>query len=665
MLVNHAGVVGQDETSAAKSAANRLNPMIKRFANDSDGNIIFLFAFMSTLLFLFAGGAVDYTRWNAVRADMIESMDSAGLAMAQIDALNGPEISGLSGEERIAYLKDQGEKFFTENFKHANVVEDLDIDFEVTTQTITPSASGRIKTLFLGLGERLMSGANTGNLSYLQISSETEIVRRDDGNIEVALVLDITGSMGGSRIDDLKTAAKEMVDIVVREDQDEWYSKLALVPYSMGVNAGDLADDVRGAVPSPIQITNAAGKIGTEKNISNVEKHNPVKITTSSDHGFSNGDTVWIRGVERSGGSGWCRLECQINDKAYTVTGATSTTFQLQGVDGTGWSGSYSGSWNDKATECATTSCEVLVTAPSHGFSTNDYVHIKGVNGMTEINNAINGGYSDDFWQITKVDNDNFRLNGSQGAEYENYTSGGLVWCMVQGCEFYRFQNDDNDYRAFQISTCVSERVGANQYTDAAPSTTLVGRVYKGSGNTCPEEAMMPLSIDKVALKDSIDDFEAAGSTAGQIGIAWGWYLLSPNFSYLFDEASEPAPYDDDETTKVAVIMTDGEFNTPYCNGVIAQDAASGSGGSSDHINCDSQNGDAYEQSKDLCDAMKDEGVIVYTIGFDISDSDDVTDLMTNCATGPDYVYFAATGDELKQIYRDIGSEITKLHIGK
>lgn len=669
MLVTKAGIAGESDANALKRATRFLKPTIRDFAKNKDGNIVFLFAFMSSLLFMFAGGAVDYTRWNAVRADMIESMDAAGLAMAQIDALNGPEIRELSGAERTAYLKDQGKKFFFENFKHANLVTDLDIDFEVTTQKITPQASGRIKTLFLGLGQKLLEGSSPNGLSYLNLTTETEIVRRDDGNIEVALVLDITGSMGGDRIDDLQTAAKEMVDIVVREDQSEWYSKLALVPYSMGVNVGSFANQARGAPPAPIAITNAVGKVGTAKNITNVDKWNPVRITTSGNHGFSNGDRVWIEGVQRSGGNGWCRLECQINDKAYTVASASGNTFRLQGVDGTDWSGSYSSSSGDSVTECATTTCEVIVTAPNHGFSNNDYIHIDGVFGMDEINNDVWNGntYSDDVWRITKVDNNNFLLQGSQGPEYDEYDSGGSAWCTGQGCQFYYFTNADGNNLAFEISSCVSERVNANQYTDAAPSTTYVGRIYKDGGNTCPDAEIIPLSIDKPALKAAIDDFEAAGSTAGQIGIGWGWYLLSPNFGYLFPDESKPALYSDDETTKVAVIMTDGEFNTPYCNGVIADDAGSGSGSNSDHINCDATNGDPYEQAEDMCDAMKADphNVIVYTIGFDISDSQNVTDLLTDCASGPDYVYFAATGDELKEIYRNIGSEITKLHIGK
>ncbi|MBB5518897.1 pilus assembly protein [Amphiplicatus metriothermophilus] len=644
----------------------KLKRRIRRFAAARDGNIAIMFVFMLGALMLFVGGAVDFTRYNMVRADLVESMDAAGLAMAQIDALNGPEIQ--AAPDREEYLKQQGRKFFYENFKHANWVEDLNIDFELTSSTITPKAAGRVRTLFLHIGEMLQSGGD--KLTYLNLNTETQIVRRDDGNIEVAMVMDITGSMSGQRIADLKAAAKEMIDIVVRDDQSEWYSKAALIPYSMGVNVGGYANQIRGSAAGPIAITNIArADIGSPVNITNIRTdYNPVRVYTSSSQGFSNGDTVCIEDVDSSG-YGSNKLEDQVNDKAFTVSNVTSSTFRLDGVNGSSWSGSYQSGG-------VVRECKVIVTASGHGFSTDDYVHINGVVGVDDVNNNTTNSCPDandddvcdgKAWRIEKIDNNTFALKDLfKGVRYDGYVSGGSAWCTVPGCEYHLFPRaSDGRKKIFQITTCVSERVGSQVYTDAPPSIAYVGRIYKGSENTCPAEPIVPLSTDKAALKASIDAYNAAGSTAGQIGIAWGWYMISPNFGYLFPSESVPAPYDDDETTKVVVIMTDGEFNTPYCQGVIAKNAASGSGSSANKINCDATNGDPYAQALSLCSAMKDEGVVVYTIGFDISSSAEVTNLLTNCASGPDNVYFAATGDELRDIYRAIGSEITKLHISK
>jgi hypothetical protein len=78
------------------------------------------------------------------------------------------------------------------------------------------------------------------------------------------------------------------------------------------------------------------------------------------------------------------------------------------------------------------------------------------------------------------------------------------------------------------------------------------------------------LTSDKATLSSRINSLTVTGVTAGQIGIAWGWYTLAPGFSSLWPPASQPQPYGSPNLKKIAVLMTDGEFNTPYCNGVIA-----------------------------------------------------------------------------------------------
>jgi len=70
-------------------------------------------------------------------------------------------------------------------------------------------------------------------------------------------------------------------------------------------------------------------------------KANPVVITLGA-HGFANGDRVRIVGA---GGM------TEINDKNFTVANRTENTFELQGIDGTGYttytSGGYTGIWSE------------------------------------------------------------------------------------------------------------------------------------------------------------------------------------------------------------------------------------------------------------------------------------------------------------------------------
>lgn len=140
--------------------------------------------------------------------------------------------------------------------------------------------------------------------------------------------------------------------------------------------------------------------------------------------------------------------------------------------------------------------------------------------------------------------------------------------------------------------------------------------------------------------------------------------MLSPNFSYLWPQASEkPAAYDAPELEKIAVFMTDGEFNTSFCNGVVSRISTSGSGSNSDKINCDSPNGSSTAQALEYCTEMKDAGITVYTVGFEISDSQTVRDLLTNCATDAAHAYLASGGAELIAAFRDIGRDISQLRL--
>ena len=99
-----------------------------------------------------------------------------------------------------------------------------------------------------------------------------------------------------------------------------------------------------------------------------------------------------------------------------------------------------------------------------------------------------------------------------------------------------------------------------------------VGWVYPpaSGNNACVTPTIMPLSSDKTALHTTIGTLTANGSTAGHIGIAWGWYMISPNWGGLFPSGSQPAAYGAPHTIKAVILMTDGDFNTDYCKGVIS-----------------------------------------------------------------------------------------------
>lgn len=241
--------------------------------------------------------------------------------------------------------------------------------------------------------------------------------------------------------------------------------------------------------------------------------------------------------------------------------------------------------------------------------------------------------------------------------------------CSSPGCAYYTFTTAAStswrtDTNTLPITTCVTERTGSNAYTDVAPSSAYLGPNYAPSNNPCLAPQIVPLTSNKTTLKNEIAGLSASGSTAGHIGVAWGWYMVSPNFGYLWPSGSQPAAYGTDHLVKVVVLMTDGEFNTPYRNGVISSDAPAGSGDDSDHINLPALNGSSLYQAAQLCTAMKAKGIIIYTVGFEL-DTQSAKNLLTNCATDPSHLYLPESGAELKNAFAAIGADISRLRISR
>ena len=57
---------------------------------------------------------------------------------------------------------------------------------------------------------------------------------------------------------------------------------------------------------------------------------------------------------------------------------------------------------------------------------------------------------------------------------------------------------------------------------------------------------------------------------------------------------------------------------------------------------------------------MKDKGIEVYTVGFQL-DNDKAKTMLSKCATSTDHNYSADNGDQLKQAFRDIALKIAFL----
>ncbi len=610
-----------------------LKALLRRLRSDARGNVAMLFGLSLPVLILMTVGGVDLHRASTVRVNLQDALDAATLAAARSPYSEDEDLQVVGMAALRANLKAYPDIILREADTTFSLNEDA-----VVVASSRVDVKALVANIFLPPYGKFMD-------DYLPVGAHSE-VNRSSRNLEVALVLDITGSMAGSRITAMKAAARDLVDLVVQDVQEPYYTRMSVVPYSIGVNVGSWANAARGTPIGARNIAHMAWASATARTITGITRANPG-VVTAAGHGLVTNDYVWIRNV-----SGMT----QVNNRAYRVQRISSSRFSLQSWNGSSWVavntssyGSYGGS--GEARKCLLSDCAVQVTAPGHGLETGEGVYITGANGMTQVNNRP--------YIVTKQTDNTYSI-GVNGAEWGAHTSGGSSWCGRDGCQWRVFYNTSNVLRAHQITTCVTERTGTQAYTSAAPSTAFVGRNYPATNAPCPSAVIRPLSSDKAAMKSLISSFNVTGSTAGHIGLAWGWYTVSPTFNPLWsgNPAGVASP---NELLKAVILMTDGEFNTNYCTGVLASD--SGNGG--ERINCAATNGDPFDQAEQLCDAMKAEGVMIFTVGLELASGGEAEDVMQYCATSPDHVYLPASGGDLSEAFAAIGRELTQLRISR
>ncbi len=524
------------------------NHLAGRLRRDRSGSVLMLFGLFGSLAFVTAGGALDYGRWMQARYHTSRALDSAVLAGARALQLNQADPDAALAHAKFVYdsnvrgrlaLKTDTIQFVTANSKMA----------------VTASGQAAISTTLLGIigiSELPVAGNAGSKFPKATITAGGG----GSSNMEVALMLDVTESMctNGSgpcttdpKIQGLKDAAKELVNIVVQADQSVHTSRVALVPFSTRVRVGP----------------NGGGGAAMQA--------------------MTNLSPTWSGFVKTCLQDTW-------------VPGATTED---------------PGTWT----------CIQYQTPPPH------------------VNNL----------KIMPCVTDRMYSSGAP-YDYTDRAPGSGHWMNAHGGDRMPLSEDGKD--------------NSPGYGSGASAADPADNWNYSSNGSCDEYSnnneIMPLSSDKSALTARIDGLEAYGATAGALGTAFSWYMLSPEWHNVWPSDSRPGNYSDltniqhngkPKLRKVAVLMTDGGFNT--FRGWKGQDQQT----VSDH-------------AVSLCAAMKAKGIEVFTIGFALNEllageQTIARKTLSDCGSDVSHFYETLTVDDLKTAFKEIAMSMTTVYLSE
>ncbi|SFR43643.1 Flp pilus assembly protein TadG [Yoonia tamlensis] len=201
--------------------------VLRRFAKDEDGGIIVMTLLLLVTMLIMGGMAVDFMRFEAKRAELQSVADRAVLAAAELD-------QSLDAKDVVVDM-------FEKTGYGDNIIGEPSVNSMAASRSVSVQSRLNLDTFYLRL-----AGIDT-----LSVPAQSAAIE-GAGNIEISLVLDISGSMGSSatdangnssdRITILQEAANNFIDQLLIEDYEDQIS-INLIAYSQQVNIGDAIFD--------------------------------------------------------------------------------------------------------------------------------------------------------------------------------------------------------------------------------------------------------------------------------------------------------------------------------------------------------------------------------------------------------------------------------------
>ena len=215
--------------------------LLHRLSRSKEGSVVTIFAIAIFSLSGMVGAAVDISRYITTQRALQSAVDNAVMAAA---------VRQGDADSRAEAAKDLIDAFWSEKVR-----------FVTPTVTVTEPNAGEITAI--ATADLPTTFMKIAGIDKMEVRASATAAFGNNF-AEVALALDVTTSMEGSRMSALKDAAENLVDIAFDMPNSDTRLKMSVVPFARYVNVGvsnrgawwlDVPNDVANSNPLSCNFT--------------------------------------------------------------------------------------------------------------------------------------------------------------------------------------------------------------------------------------------------------------------------------------------------------------------------------------------------------------------------------------------------------------------------